>query len=375
MDENQENGLAQETLPSGEAGDTGTETAVDPGVQAESQGVEGEGEGTGGELEKFLDGLSVGEAARKDEQSAESQFNVSSPQETGYQTESADSQGNQAVSAGHATGNQGDEESIEEVEKQLLAEVKSERGQARIKRLLSGNRALQADYDQTRQTVDGFANMIRSTGMNQQEFTDTMRYCQLVGSGDEASLKQALQMLDEQRNAICLRLGIDAPGANPFQKYPDIDRDVKDMVITPEYGRELVKAREAQAAEQARREQLQQQQQFQAHRQQVLGNFQQQAWAFVQHKAKTDPNFKAKEAALVEAFKSQNLAQRFNPEHPETWIPQLEMLYDVIPAQQARQPVRPQALRSRPSSLGNPQVTAPYGSVERTGQILDSLGL
>lgn len=264
------------------------------------------------------------------------------------------------------------QETPEEIERELLAEVKSERGQARIKSLLAGNRQLQDDYDRTKQTVDGFANMIRSTGMTEQEFGDTMRYCALVGAGDENSLKQALEMLDAQRSAICLKLGIDAPGIDPYKDYPDIKKDVDDMVITPEYARELVKARQYAAQQQA----YQQQQEAMQQRQGVLDNFKQQAWQFVQHKAATDPQFKAKEAALVKAFQDHNLAQRFNPEHPETWIPQLEMLYDCIQASApAKRPASAQPLRSRPQSLGTAGVTAPYGSVERTAQILDSLGI
>ena len=373
MDENNENqaqAVEQEAMPVDTAGDAGTEGAVETGVQGTAQGAEDGAEAGPSKLDSFLDSISGDdqEAGKVAADSDVQGVQVGDPQDG--DGGAAQVQGKPANADASAA-----DETPEVMERELLAEVKSERGQARIKQLLSGNRALQDEFDRTKQAVDGFANMIRSTGMSQEEFTDTMRYCQLVGSGDDESLKQALAMLDAQRNAICLKLGIDAPGANPFAGHPDIEKDVADMVITPEYGRELVKLRQAQAQRQNQEQQQAVMRQEAQHRQQVLGDFQKAAWAFVQQKAASDPLFKQKEAALVAAFKSQNLAQRFNPEHPETWIPQLEMLYDVIQVAPARTAVRPQALRSRPSSLGNPQVNAPIGSVERTAQILDSLGL
>ena len=90
----------------------------------------------------------------------------------------------------------------------------------------------------------------------------------------------------------------------------------------------------------------------------------------------SDPAYKAKEqkiaAYLSDPAKAQYLISKFQPEQ---WVDQLKFMYDAIPAPVvSRTPTAVAPLRSRPSQLGTPSVTA-KGGADIVSQLIDQMGI
>lgn len=268
------------------------------------------------------------------------------------------------------------EKTEDDIDDELLAEVKSERGKSRIRELLSGHRALKSEYEEAKKTTNEFANILAETKLPPEGIAQTFEFCRLVGSGDEASLKTALDMLDAQRAAIYQKLGMEQPGVDPLADFEDLRNAVDMMEISEDKAVELAKLRRMQAAQQQsvqRNQELQRQQQEYSNRVQV---FSQQANALFSRLQASDPAYKAKEqkiaAYLSDPAKVQYLISKFQPEQ---WVDQLKFMYDAIPAPVvSRTPTAVAPLRSRPSQLGTPSVTA-KGGADIVSQLIDQMGI
>lgn len=267
------------------------------------------------------------------------------------------------------------EKTEDEIDDELLSEVKSERGKSRIRELLSGHRALKSEFEEAKKTTDEFAHILAETKLPPEGIAQTFEFCRLVGSGDEASLKTALDMLDAQRAAIYQKLGIPQPGVDPLADFADLQKAVELMEMPDDKAIELAKLRRIQAAQQQavkRNQELQQQQQEYTGRVQA---FSQQANTLFRQLQASDPAYKQKEARIAEYLKNpanvQTLISKF---HPEQWVDQLKFMYDSIPAVVSRSPTAGRPLRSRPSQLGTPSVTA-KGGADIVSQLIDQMGI
>ena len=266
-------------------------------------------------------------------------------------------------------------ETAEQIEAELLAEVKSERGQSRIRELLSGHKVLQQEYDSVREENKKISETLAQTGLPPEELAKVFDVCRLMASDDENDLKVALETLDKTRTDICKRLGIAQPGVNPLDDFPDLLQAVGEMEITQERALELAKLRRLQTA---RQQEAQQQQaafrQQQEYEQRVRG-FSQAAMALFGQLAASDPAYKGKEAKIAEALRNPAFVQTMIAKfQPEQWLDQLRFMYDAIPATVATPTRRATPISSRPSRLGvsvSPEATG----ADRVDQLLRSVGI
>ena len=263
----------------------------------------------------------------------------------------------------------------EQIEAELLAEVKSERGQSRIRELLSGHKVLQQEYDSVREENKKISETLAQTGLPPEGLARVFDVCRLMASDDENDLKVALKTLDETRADICKRLGIAQPGINPLDDFPDLLQAVEEMEITQDKAMELAKLRRMQVT---RQQEAQQQQaafrQQQEYAQRVKG-FSQAATALFGQLAASDPAYKAKEAKIAEALRNpafvQNMIAKFQPEQ---WLDQLKFMYDNIQIAPQVPVRRATPISSRPARLGasvSPEATG----ADRVDQLLRSVGI
>lgn len=256
----------------------------------------------------------------------------------------------------------------EDIEAELLAEVKSERGQSRIRELLSGHKALQQEFE-------AISSAVAATGLPPAEMAKVLDVCRLITSDDENELKIALQTLDATRADICKRLGIAQPGVNPLDDFDDLKQAVEQMEITEDRALELAKLRRLQSAKQQEfRQQQAVQQQQQEYARQVQG-FSTAANALFRQLSVSDPMYKVKEAKIAEALRNpefvQNMIAKFQPEQ---WLDQLKFMYDNIQIAPQAPVRRATPISSRPARLGasvSPEATG----ADRVDQLLRSVGI
>lgn len=266
-------------------------------------------------------------------------------------------------------------ETAEQIEAELLAEVKSERGQSRIRELLSGHKVLQQEYDSVREENKKISETLAQTGLPPEELAKVFDVCRLMASEDENDLKVALETLDRTRTDICKRLGIAQPGVNPLDDFPDLLQAVGEMEITQERALELAKLRRLQTA---RQQEAQQQQaairQQQEYEQRVKG-FSQAAMALFGQLAASDPAYKGKEAKIAEALRNPAFVQTMIAKfQPEQWLDQLKFMYDNIQVAPPAPARRATPISSRPARLGasvSPEATG----ADRVDQLLRSVGI
>ena len=266
-------------------------------------------------------------------------------------------------------------ETAEQIEAELLAEVKSERGQSRIRELLSGHKVLQQEYDSVREENKKISETLAQTGLPPEELAKVFDVCRLMASDDENNLKVALETLDKTRTDICKRLGIAQPGVDVLGDFPDLKQAVEEMEITQDKAMELAKLRRLQVT---RQQEVQQQQaafrQQQEYAERVQG-FSRAATALFGQLAASDPAYRVKEAKIAEALRNpdfvQNMIAKFQPEQ---WLDQLRFMYDAIPVTVATPMRRATPISSRPSRLGvsvSPEATG----ADRVDQLLRSVGI
>lgn len=274
-----------------------------------------------------------------------------------------------------ADGMKPDAPTPEQIEAELMAEVKSERGQNRIRELLSGHRQLRQEYDSMRDETARISETLAQTGLPPEGLARVFDVCRLMASDDENDLKVALKTLDETRADICKRLGIAQPGVDVLGDFPDLKQAVEEMEITQDKAMELAKLRRLQVT---RQQEVQQQQaafrQQQEYAERVQG-FSRAATALFGQLAASDPAYRVKEAKIAEALRNpafvQNMIAKFQPEQ---WLDQLRFMYDAIPATVATPTRRATPISSRPSRLGvsvSPEATG----ADRVDQLLRSVGI
>lgn len=306
-------------------------------------------------LGSFLDSITEG---------AESDGEGDAPTET-----KADGEGDPAVAEKNPAG----PETPEQIEHELLEEVKSERGQRRVRALMDDHKALQQQFEDVRKTNEDFGKILKETGLPPEGFAQVLEYSRLIGQGGEQNMRVALQMLDAQREEICKALGVKAPGVDPLSDFQDLRMAVENMELSEDRAMEIAKLRRQQAMQQqAVQQQTLYQQQQQEYTQRVQA-FSAQATALFQQLQMSDPAYKAKEAKIAEALKNPTFVQSLIANSsPEQWVHQLKFMYDNIQVQPVVK--RQVPLRSRPTQPGV-MTDSPATGADRVGQIFDSLGI
>jgi anti-sigma28 factor (negative regulator of flagellin synthesis) len=222
--------------------------------------------------------------------------------------------------------------------------------------------------------------MVLEAYQDPQDFARALEFGRLVGAGDDKSLTTALAMLDEQRNAIALRLGVDIAGVDPLADFPDLKAAVDNMEITREYAvklakgqrQERVQTEQRQAAQQQQQESEQSRRDFEA---EVTSLTDQATQYFTTRAGEVD--YPAKMEAIKAHFaKPENLQAFVQNFQPKQWLAQFKFMYDNIRTAPAPRPnINHQPLRSRPALGGSPASNPNASSVDRMSATLDSMGI
>ena len=288
------------------------------------------------EIRSILDSLT--EERAKEEQAAA---------EPASETEPKDVVSEKPTDSGTGNVPEKEPQNEEEEEAAILAEVKSDRGKDRIRQMLDERKQLREDQ---RSVLD----LVSQVNVTPAEFAQTMEYNRLVASGDEKSMRLALDMLDAQRDMICKRLGVSAPGVDLLSDFPDLKTAVDEMDMTEERALELAthRRRENQVQEAARMRQADERAyQENAQRLQMLDR---QATEWFRTK-QGDIDFEAKANRILGIFNDPKQFDTFVSTYaPEQWLPAIKLMYEnmIVPSKPPVQVAQP--LTSRPRNLGRP---------------------
>lgn len=255
----------------------------------------------------------------------------------------------------------------EQEEAELLDGVKSERGKERIQKVFSERKALEAELGEIR-------TIIQSTKMTPDQFAQTLEFGRLVNSGNEADLRVALEMVEQQRAMLYQQLGVEAPGIDLLAGHDDLKSAVDNMEITRERALELAKLRKAEAERMQKTQAQQQSQQATQQFQQTVQTAAQQMEAYLSTRA-NEVDHQARMKVISDHFRNPaNLQQFVNTYQPEQWTSTIKFMYDNIQVPKATPQRDPQPLRSRPAALGTP---SPAGSnpIDRIASHIDNMGL
>lgn len=264
---------------------------------------------------------------------------------------------------------------LEEEEAEALEGVKSERGRERIQATFAKLKETESVKQQLEQDITEFKEMVQSTKMQPQEFAQMLEFGRLLNSGDEAQARIALQMLDEQREAICKHLGIEAPGVDPLSDFPDLKLAVDNMEMTKEHALKLAKfERQERATKQVQQaQQLQQQDMQQFER--SIGEAAKTADAYFttrKHEADYEPKMKRIQEYFKDPAKIQEFVQTYEPKQ---WFAQFRFMYDNMSVAPAPANNIPQPIRARNAMSGAPVTNTNASPEERIMGHLESLGL
>lgn len=257
--------------------------------------------------------------------------------------------------------------SPEQEEAELLAGVKSERGRERIKQVFADRKALEQD-------VNEFKSLVQSSGMSAEEFAQTLEFGRLVNSGDDASLRTAIEMVEAQRTMLYGKLGVEAPGVDLLAGHADLKDAVDNMEMTRDKAVELAKLRKAEAArttrEAADRKIVVERQDFEKTVTQATGALE----AYLTTRA-AEVDHPARMKALGAHFsKPENLQAFVQTYRPDQWQATIKIMYDNIQVARPAPNVRDQPLRTRPAALGTPAATS-GAPIDRVASRLDAMGI
>lgn len=262
----------------------------------------------------------------------------------------------------------------EDDDAEFLASLKSERSRTRFQEL--SRRATEAEgrYQQMEQEVNALRESITSAGMDGQQFAQTIQFAKLANSQNPTDLRVARDMLQQQMQAISLRLGEEIPAIDPLAQFPDLKQAVDSFELSKEKAHELAKLRHQQAQQHAAMQAQQQSSQQQAAYQQTVQQASQRMDAYLQSRA-NEIDHKSKMEALHKHFSDPAKMQDFVASfEPQQWEQALRLMYDSI-AVAPQPPARTQQpLRARAGVLGQPNVSA-ASPLDRLSQHMDSLNL
>ncbi|BBE09802.1 Uncharacterized protein MCB1EB_1641 [Mycoavidus cysteinexigens] len=252
-------------------------------------------------------------------------------------------------------------------EGELLESLNSERGRERIRQVFAERKQYESDLNEIR-------TMVSATGMSAQDFAQTLEYGRLAMSNNPADWRVALQMADAQRDTLCKRLGVDAPGVDTLSDFPDLAQAVTGGEIQRERAIEMAMLRRErhvmQQRQQAEFAAQQEQQKFTVSVEEGKASMAQYLQSR-SHEMDHSARMKVVESYFADPSKLQEFASTYQPQQ---WASAVRMLYDSVQIA-ATQPKSPSPISSRPSTLGRPAVNSAQEPEKRIEQIMNSMGL
>lgn len=271
----------------------------------------------------------------------------------------------------------------EEEEMELLKHVKSERGRERIKSIISARKEAEMQKYEAQSRADQFRNLLDKTGLDGKDLAQTMEYGRLVGKGDERSLELALNMLEQQRDMICKKLGRTAPGVDLLSDFPDLKRAVNNRELSMDHALKLAKYE--------REERLNSQKQnpisYQNTNEDIQRVFQSEKLigSLSDISSSCDNYFRRYEGAADYPAKMQRIASYFadpgkmneflKTVPPPMWFNQMKFMYEnmVLPPQ--KNDYSQQPLRSRSISTGSVADNPNMSNLDRIMKRMDDMGI
>lgn len=305
-------------------------------------------------LESMLDAMTEG---------AESQAEDGKPQALAKANEAA-----------QADPQQAEQQQQPDEDAEFLASLKSERSRNRFQALKQQATEAEARYKDIEEQVTSLQRSISDAGMDADQFAQTIQFAKLSNSQNPADLRVARDMLQQQMQAISLRLGEEIPAVDPLAQFPDLKQAVDLFELSKDKAHELARLRHQQAQQQAAMQAQQQSSQQQAMYQQTVQQASKSMDAYLQSRA-SEVDHAAKMKALHEHFADPARMQQFVATHePHQWAQAVAWMYDSIKVAPQPPARSQQPLRARAGILGAPDASAasPLG---RLAQHMDSMGL
>ncbi len=251
---------------------------------------------------------------------------------------------------------------------ELLEGVTSERSRGRIKEVLAQRHQYAKDLNDIRE-------MLSATGMQPQDFAQTLEFGRLMNANDQQSLQLALQMVETQRETLCQKLGIERPGVDALAAYPDLAQDVQNSILPRERALEIAKLRsEHQSVQQSLQAETTQRQAQQQFEQSIAQG--QQAIAGYLHQRAQEADHPVRMQTIHEYFaKPANVQAFVSTYQPNQWSGAIQWMYEQIRLAAPQSNPTPQPLRTPATKLTAASINAQAEPVERLAQRLESMGL
>jgi len=170
---------------------------------------------------------------------------------------------------------------------------------------------------------EAIVSVLEETHTSDEQLGQLLEFNRLVQTGDYES---ALKVVNAQRTALLKSLGREEPGVDLLSEFPDLVQDVEDEKIDRKRALELAGSRRAQAVAAARERERRGQEDAKSEREREFTAQRDRAAneidEWTKELARTDVDFKAKEAKLLEQSDSV-----FKNYAPRDWLKTLKIVY------------------------------------------------
>lgn len=263
----------------------------------------------------------------------------------------------------------------EEEEMELLKNVKSERGRERIKSIISARKEAEMQRSVAQSEMENFRNLIGMTGLDKSDLAMTMEYGRLLNKGDDESLQMALNMVEEQREMICRKLGRAAPGVDLLSDLPELKSAVEKRELSMDHALKLAKYER----EQRMKRQFESADMERVRQSETLINSLQDISTscdnyFKQYEREAD--YPAKMRRIAGYFADPDRLNEFlRTIPPPMWFNQLKFMYENMAVPSPKNDYTPQPLRSRSIATGPVADTSNMSHLDRILKRMDDMGI
>lgn len=235
--------------------------------------------------------------------------------------------------------------------------------QDRIRGVVAMAKTLTAERDTARQEAQELLQVVTDTGSTPEQYGQALQYLSLVNSGEPAQLEKALNFMLNEAAALAKMIGKPIPGVDFLAEHEDLRQAVVDGQMTEAHATELAAARSARTLQvrqsQNRTTQNQQTHQWNEAREKGKSDLA----ALEVSLRKTDPQYEAKKAILLEAMR-----ETISRTPPDKWAATWKSAYDKLKIPTAAKPrtgvPQNQPLRGK---------TPAGGEVRTAGSTLDAV--
>lgn len=260
--------------------------------------------------------------------------------------------------------------------------VKSERGQERIRATFTKLKETeakaaeqQAKATEYEQDINQFKEMVKQTRMSPEQFGDVLEIGRLANSDSVAEKKLALERLDAHRAQLAKELGVDVPGVDVLDDFPDLKAKVENLDMTREDAIRLAKFERQERAQQQAAQSRQQVEQETSQYQDDMNKAAETATAIFNSFAH-ETDYPAKMKLITEFVKQpgklEEIAQTYAPQQLPKYF---RDLYANIRVAAPAPATDPQPLRSRNVQTGARVANGPIDNAANISSHLDALGI